>query len=131
MHRHSSVSNEIGWKRVWLRRQERALGSGGQAGCTPKAAASRVIFWALTSPGGSLPSRMTRLRASSFSRASRTAQWCDAQAALFRYIDGWYNPRRIQAGLDGLSPDEYEAAWQARQSQPHSATLQPEGAETR
>ena len=37
----------------------------------------------------------------------------DAQSALFRYIDGWYNPRRIQAGLGGLSPDEYEAAWQA------------------
>ena len=60
------------------------------------------------------------------------ALWrAQAQAALFRYIDGWYNSRRIQGGLDGLSPDEYEAAWQARQSQPHSATLQPEGAETR
>jgi putative transposase len=32
-----------------------------------------------------------------------------AEAAIFRYIDGWYNPRRIQAGLGGLSPDEYEA----------------------
>jgi putative transposase len=32
----------------------------------------------------------------------------DAEHALLRYIDGWYNPRRIQAGLDGLSPDEYE-----------------------
>jgi putative transposase len=63
--------------------------------------------------------------------ATTFATRTDAQAALFRYIDGWYNPRRIQAGLDGLSPDEYEAAWQARQSQPHSATLQPEGAETR
>ena len=27
----------------------------------------------------------------------------EAQAALFRYIDGWYNPRRIQAGLNGLT----------------------------
>lgn len=26
-------------------------------------------------------------------------------------IDGWYNPRRIQAGLGGLSPDEYEQAY--------------------
>jgi putative transposase len=32
-----------------------------------------------------------------------------AEAAIFRYIDGWYNPRRIQAGLGGRSPDEYEA----------------------
>ena len=63
--------------------------------------------------------------------ATTFATRAEAQAALFRYIDGWYNSRRIQAGLDGLSPDEYEAAWQARQSQPHSATLQPEGAETR
>lgn len=55
----------------------------------------------------------------------------EAQSALFRYIDGWYNPRRIQTGLAGLSPDEYEAAWQARQQQPDSATLQPEGAETK
>jgi putative transposase len=33
----------------------------------------------------------------------------------FRYIDGWYNPRRIQQCLGGLSPDKYEAAWQPRQ----------------
>ncbi|MBB6172882.1 putative transposase [Nocardiopsis mwathae] len=39
----------------------------------------------------------------------------EAEAALFRYIDGWYNPRRIQAGLGGLSPDEYEDAWRIRQ----------------
>ena len=32
----------------------------------------------------------------------------EAEHALLRYIDGWYNPRRIQAGLGGLSPDEYE-----------------------
>ncbi|HUJ82954.1 MAG TPA: IS3 family transposase [Candidatus Acidoferrales bacterium] len=51
-----------------------------------------------------------------------------AQSALFRYIDGWYNPRRIQAGLGGLSPDEYEAVWHARQDHPQAATLQPEGA---
>jgi putative transposase len=35
----------------------------------------------------------------------------EAEHALIRYIDGWYNPRRIQAGLDGLSPDEYEDAY--------------------
>lgn len=28
----------------------------------------------------------------------------EAEVALFRYIDGWYNPRRIQEGLGGLSP---------------------------
>jgi transposase InsO family protein len=31
----------------------------------------------------------------------------EADQALFRYIDGWYNPRRIQARLGALSPDEY------------------------
>jgi putative transposase len=60
--------------------------------------------------------------------ATTFATRADAQAALFRYIDGWYNPRRIQQGLAGLSPDEYEAAWQARQLQHQPATLQPEGA---
>jgi putative transposase len=35
----------------------------------------------------------------------------DAEHALLRYIDGWYNPRRIQAALGGLSPDEYEEAY--------------------
>jgi putative transposase len=33
----------------------------------------------------------------------------EAEHALVRYSDEWYNPRRIQAGLGGLSPDEYEA----------------------
>jgi len=47
----------------------------------------------------------------------------EAEAALLRYIDGWYNPRRIQEGLGGLSPDEYEEAWH-RQNQ--SATIHPE-----
>ncbi len=35
----------------------------------------------------------------------------EAEHALLRYIDGWYNPRRIQAGLGGLSPEEYEDAY--------------------
>jgi hypothetical protein len=42
--------------------------------------------------------------------ATSFATRAQAEAAIFRYIDGWYNPRRIQAGLGGLSPDEYEAA---------------------
>ena len=52
----------------------------------------------------------------------------EADAAIFRYIDGWYNPRRIQRGLDGLSPDEYEEAWH-RQHEP--ATIHPEPDESR
>jgi putative transposase len=63
--------------------------------------------------------------------ATTFATRAEAQAALFRYVDGWYNPRRIQQGLDGLSPDEYEAAWQARENNPQPATLQPEGADPR
>jgi transposase InsO family protein len=33
--------------------------------------------------------------------------------ALLLFIDGFYNPRRIQKRLGWLSPDEYEAAWHA------------------
>lgn len=43
----------------------------------------------------------------------------EAEHALVRYIDGWYNPRRIQAGLDGLSPDEYEDAYHRAQRDDH------------
>jgi putative transposase len=42
----------------------------------------------------------------------------EANAALLRYIDGWYNPRRIQTGLGGLSPNEYEQAHQHHQPDP-------------
>ena len=42
----------------------------------------------------------------------------EAEHALFRYIDGWYNPRRIQAGLHGLSPDEYEEIYHRAQLDP-------------
>ncbi|WP_243788898.1 IS3 family transposase [Saccharopolyspora gloriosae] len=41
----------------------------------------------------------------------------EADTALFRYIDGWYNPHRIQHGLGGLSPDEYEQAQHTHDSQ--------------
>jgi putative transposase len=51
----------------------------------------------------------------------------EAEAAIFRYIDGWYNPRRIQAGLGGLSPDEYEAAYYSRQPlKPAPIIIQPQ-----
>jgi putative transposase len=33
----------------------------------------------------------------------------EADLELFRYIDGWYNPHRIQRRLGWHSPDEYEA----------------------
>ncbi len=32
---------------------------------------------------------------------------------------GWYNPRRIQAGLGGLSPEEYEDAYHRTAPDPH------------
>jgi putative transposase len=48
-----------------------------------------------------------------------------ADLALFRYVDGWYNPHRIQKALGWQSPDEYEAAYQASQAaQPASSTIQ-------
>ena len=34
----------------------------------------------------------------------------EANQALFEYIDGFYNPRRIQKNLGWRSPDEFEAA---------------------
>ncbi|MFE3791862.1 IS3 family transposase [Streptomyces goshikiensis] len=40
----------------------------------------------------------------------------DADLALFAYIDGWYNTRRIQKRLDWLSPDEYEAKHHTEQA---------------
>ena len=50
----------------------------------------------------------------------------EAENALFAYIDGWYNTRRIQRELGYLSPDEYEAAWHARQhDQSETAIVTP------
>jgi putative transposase len=43
----------------------------------------------------------------------------EAEHTLIRYIDGWYNPRRIQAGLGGLSPEEYEDAYHRAAHDPH------------
>ncbi|MFJ6198272.1 IS3 family transposase [Micromonospora sp. NPDC092111] len=42
----------------------------------------------------------------------------EAENAIFAYIDGWYNTRRIQKELGYLSPDEYETVWRIRQSNP-------------
>lgn len=49
----------------------------------------------------------------------------EAEAALFRYIDGWYNPRRIQEGLGGMSPDEYEEAYSTRDGPSDIDTVDP------
>ena len=51
----------------------------------------------------------------------------EADLALFRYVDGWYNPHRIQKALGWRSPDEYEAAYYAgHPTQPESTTIHPE-----
>ncbi|MFD0489929.1 IS3 family transposase [Saccharopolyspora spinosporotrichia] len=49
----------------------------------------------------------------------------EADAAIFRYVDGWYNPRRIQHGLGGLSPDEYEEAHHTQHDQHHVDSIRP------
>lgn len=55
----------------------------------------------------------------------------EAENALFAYIDGWYNNQRIQARLGWLSPEEYEADWQARQAVPDDQPATPaDGAES-
>ncbi|WP_274534596.1 IS3 family transposase [Micromonospora sp. CB01531] len=54
----------------------------------------------------------------------------EAENAIFAYIDGWYNTRRIQKELGYLSPDEYETAWHTRQhdlAEPTIATPAPAG----
>lgn len=56
----------------------------------------------------------------------------EAENALFTYIDGWYNRERIQKELGWLSPDEYEAAWYAKNfDEPGPAMIQAEPTPTR
>jgi putative transposase len=50
----------------------------------------------------------------------------EAENAIFAYIDGWYNTRRIQRELGYLSPDEYETAWHT-QTEPDNLTSAPTG----
>jgi putative transposase len=40
----------------------------------------------------------------------------EAELDIFPFIDGWYNPHRIQRELGWLSPDEYEEAYYHRES---------------
>jgi transposase InsO family protein len=50
-----------------------------------------------------------------------------AEHAIFTYIDGWYNPHRIQKHLGWRSPDEYEHAWhRTHLDQPKPTTVEPE-----
>ncbi|WP_433649975.1 IS3 family transposase [Micromonospora zamorensis] len=54
----------------------------------------------------------------------------EAENAIFAYIDGWYNTRRIQKELGDLSPDEYETTWHHQQTsmtEPDSVTPAPTG----
>jgi putative transposase len=57
-------------------------------------------------------------------RSDRTSE--EAELDLVRWIDGWYNPRRIQRELGWLSPDEYEEAYHRRQAS--SIQASPAGA---
>jgi putative transposase len=51
----------------------------------------------------------------------------EAELDIFRFVDTWYNPHRIQRRLGWRSPDEYEAAYHAgRAIQPASATIHPQ-----
>ena len=45
--------------------------------------------------------------------------------AIFRWIEGWYNPRRIQARLGWRSPLEFEAAYAADKDLSIAATAKP------
>lgn len=48
------------------------------------------------------------------------------EEALFLYVDGWHNPRRIQKKLGYRSPEEFEAAWKEKQTTKHEAVPQPQ-----
>jgi transposase InsO family protein len=59
----------------------------------------------------------------------RSWRTCDeAENELFGYIDGFYNTERIQKDLGWLSPDEYEAAWHAAQTEPTTIPTSPTAA---
>ncbi|MFD8338288.1 transposase [Streptomyces solisilvae] len=49
----------------------------------------------------------------------------EANLALFEYIDGFYNPRRIQKRLGYLSPIEYEEKHYANQATAEQVNLKP------
>ncbi|MGY4967320.1 IS3 family transposase [Streptomyces sp. 900105245] len=47
----------------------------------------------------------------------------EANLALFEYLDGFHNPRRIQKRLGYLSPIEYEEKYYAEQAATEQANL--------
>ena len=49
----------------------------------------------------------------------------EAEIALLSYIEGWYNPRRLQEALGWRSPLEYEAAHHDGHDLSVPATRQP------
>ncbi len=49
----------------------------------------------------------------------------DAELGIFRWIEGWYNPRRIQRALGWRSPNEYEQAFRAGVDLSVPATVKP------
>lgn len=49
----------------------------------------------------------------------------EANLALFEYIDGFYNSRRIQERLGLLSPIEFEEKYYAEQATAERANLKP------
>ncbi|KAK1177987.1 IS3 family transposase [Streptomyces sp. NBS 14/10] len=49
----------------------------------------------------------------------------EANLALFEYIDGFYNPRRIQKRLGYLSPIEFEEKHYADQAAAEPVNLKP------
>jgi transposase InsO family protein len=64
-------------------------------------------------------------------RRTTFATRADAELALFAYIDGFYNTRRIQQRLGWRSPDEFEAAHHAGELTARELTALTEAAEHR
>ncbi|MFG3230077.1 IS3 family transposase [Kitasatospora sp. NPDC048194] len=58
-------------------------------------------------------------------RRTTFATRTDADLALFAYIGGWYNTRRIQKRLGWLSPNEYEEKYYAAQATAEPVTVEP------
>ncbi|MFI2375833.1 IS3 family transposase [Streptomyces sp. NPDC018964] len=58
-------------------------------------------------------------------RGRAFATRAEANLALFEYIDGFYNSRRIQKRLGYLSPVEFEEQHYAEQAATERANLKP------
>ncbi|KAK1177979.1 IS3 family transposase [Streptomyces sp. NBS 14/10] len=58
-------------------------------------------------------------------RGRASATRAEANLALFEYIDGFYNPRRIQKRLGYLSPIEFEEKHYANQPTAEPVSLKP------